>query len=320
MAPLDGRPMPNPSYEDSAMSIVSRRDFLAQAAAAGTVALTGIRTLAAPAPQVVKGTDRVELGPTKVPSTILGVGTGTHGGREQRHLGQSGFTRMIRHAYERGIRYIDTADMYMTHMFVRFAKEGLPRDELFIQTKTRAKHPEVAKADIKRFLRELKTNYIDSLLMHAMGTGTWPTDMRPVMDVLYEAKKRGQVRAVGISHHGFDPLVASIDADWIDVHLVRINPFGVKMDDTDSAKVAAQIQKMPGTGRGVIGMKIFGEDGLGSRQRRLESLKYVLGLGCVNAFTIGFTSPKQIDETLDLIEEASTELALSPPRQRRLIA
>ena len=302
------------------MSTVSRRDFLAGAAAAGATALTGLRTLAAPAPKIVKGTDLVKLGRTEVKATILGVGTGTHGGREQRDLGQSGFTRMIRHAYERGIRYIDTADAYMTHMFVRFALEGLPRDEIFIQTKTRAKHPEVAKADIRRFLRELNVKYIDSLLMHAMGNGTWPTDMRPVMDVLYEAKKREQVRAVGISHHGFDPLVASLDCDWIDVHLVRINPFGVKMDDKDPEKVAAQIQKMPPTGRGVIGMKVFGEDGLGSRERRVESLKYVLGLGCVNAFTIGFTSPKQIDETLDLIEEASTELALNPPRQRRLIA
>ena len=47
------------------------------------------------------------------------------------------------------------------------------------------------------------------------------------------------------------------------------------------------------------------EDGLGTRERRLESIKYVLGLGCVDAFTIGFTSTDQIDETLELIEEAT---------------
>ena len=43
---------------------------------------------------------------------MLGIGTGTHGGREQRALGPGGFTRLVRHAYERGIRYIDTADIY----------------------------------------------------------------------------------------------------------------------------------------------------------------------------------------------------------------
>jgi hypothetical protein len=63
---------------------------------------------------------------------------------------------------------------------------------------------------------------------------------------------------------------------------------------------------MHAKGRGVLGMKIYGESGFGSRAKRLESLKYVLGLGCVDAFTIGFTSTRQLDETLELIEQAQT--------------
>jgi len=58
-------------------------------------------------------------------------------------------------------------------------------------------------------------------------------------------------------------------------------------------------------GRGILGMKIFGETGLGSREKRLDSLKYVLGLGSVDAFTIGFTTTEQIDETLELIQQAT---------------
>jgi len=58
-------------------------------------------------------------------------------------------------------------------------------------------------------------------------------------------------------------------------------------------------------GRGVIGMKIYGEDGFGSAEKRFQALKYVLELGCVDAFTIGFTSSEQIDETLDLIAKAT---------------
>ena len=61
--------------------------------------------------------------------------------------------------------------------------------------------------------------------MHCMSRKGWPADMRPVMDVLDEAKKKGQVRAVGFSCHGWDPLAAGVDTDWPDVQLVRINPF-----------------------------------------------------------------------------------------------
>ena len=127
--------------------------------------------------------------------------------------------------------------------------------------------------------------------------------MRPVMDVLQEAKRKGRIRAIGVSCHGWDPLVSAADAEGIDIHLVRINPFGAVMDGPVE-DVAAQVKKMHQKGRGVIGMKIFGENGFGSREKRLQSLKYVLGLGAVDAFTIGFTSPEQIDETLQLIEQA----------------
>jgi len=287
------------------MSIVSRREFLAGAAAAGATALAGLRTLAAPAaPAVVKGTDLVTLGKSKIKTTVLGIGTGTHSGREQQALGEKGFIKLARHAYDRGIRYIDTADSYRMHAFVRAALKELPREEIFIQTKSGARDAEKAQKDIERFREELGIDYIDSLLMHCMQKRSWPTDRRPVMDVLYKAKQDGIVRAVGISCHGMEPLEAAVAPDWIDVHLVRINPFDSHMDGPHEV-VAAQMKKMHQQGRGIIGMKIYGEGDFKTRQQRLKSLQYVLGLGCVHAFTIGFTTTGQIDETLDLIEEAS---------------
>jgi hypothetical protein len=90
----------------------------------------------------------------------------------------------------------------------------------------------------------------------------------------------------------------------MDVHLVRINPFASHMDDKPD-KVAPQIEKMHQKNRGVIGMKIYGEGSFKTRKQRLESLKYVLGLGTVQAFTIGFSKVEQIDETLELIQEAT---------------
>lgn len=288
------------------MSKFSRRDFLAGLAAAGTASWAGRWAAAASsqkAPKLSKASDRVTLGKTGLEPSLLGIGTGTHGGRDQLMMGQDGFTRLVRHALDRGLRYIDTADAYQMHTFLRLALQDVPRDRYFLQTKTRAKHPEVAKADIERFRRELRVDAIDTLLMHCMTKASWPTDMRPVMDVLQEAKHKGHVRAVGISCHGWDPLVASVDCDWIDVQLVRINPFGYAMD-SQPAEVAAQIQKMHQRGRGILGMKIFGEGKCDTPEKRLQSLQYVLGLGTVHAFTIGFVNIAQLDETMDMIEKA----------------
>lgn len=287
------------------MSLVSRRSFLAGAAASGFAAL-GWRAGAwahPHQPTLKSGADLVTVGRTGIKTSVLGIGTGTVGGSEQRAMGTDKFTAMVRAALERGVRYIDTADNYQTHVFVQIALQGVPRDQYVIQTKTRAQTAEVARADIARFRRELRVDYIDSVLMHCMTTGDWPTKMRPVMDVLYEEKEKGRIKAIGVSCHGWDPLAASVETDWCDVQLVRINPFGLKMDGKPE-DVAAAVKKMHDAGRGIIGMKIFGESGLDSREQRLQSLKWVLGLGCVDCFTIGFSKIEQIDETLELIAEA----------------
>ena len=287
------------------MSKLTRRQFIAGAAAAGTAAMAGRLAYAAEAGAKPRsGADLVTLGKTGITTTVLGVGTGTRGGSEQRLLDPDRFTALIRHAYDRGIRYIDTADRYQTHGLIRHAIRGLPREELFIQTKTAARRAEEARADIERFRIELDVEYLDTVLMHSMTRPTFPVDMRPVLDALSEAKQRGVVRAVGVSCHGLPPLEASADCDGIDVHLVRINPFGDKMDGKPE-DVVAQMEKMKQNDRAILGMKIYGETGFDSAEKRLQSLRYVLGLGAVHAFTIGFSSPEQIDETLDLIQQAT---------------
>ena len=288
------------------MSKITRRGFLAgvTAAAAGASTFSGRIALATATQGAVAGSDLVPLGNTGLESTVLGLGSGTRGGREQRDLEQDGFTRLFRYALDRGVRYIDTADSYNTHAMVRRALQGVPRDDYFLLTKTRSRDADGARADLDRFRRELGVEHFDVMLMHCMTEGDYPTAMQGVMDVLSEAKEKGITRAVGVSCHGWDPLCASADCHWNDVHLVRINPFGTRMDGPPS-EVAGQIAKMHGQGRGILGMKIFSEGDCDTRQKRLESLRYVLGLGTVHAFTIGFGSTAQIDETLALIEEAT---------------
>lgn len=289
---------------------LSRRGFLrgvAGAAGAGLV-FGQARPASAGAVRISSGTDVVSLGNTGIRTTVLGIGTGTNGGRQQRDLGTEGFTRLLRHAYQSGVRYIDTADAYMMHVYIRQAMRGLPREEFFILTKTRARHPEVARADIERFRRELNTPYLDCVLMHCMTEGDFPTVMRPVLDVLLEEKAKGRIRAVGVSCHGYDPLVASVDCPDLDVHLVRINPFKLHMDE-EPQKVVDEMRKMAEKGRGILGMKIYGETGYETREKRYEAIKLALSIGCVHAFTIGFVSPEQIDETLELISAAAKELS-----------
>jgi aryl-alcohol dehydrogenase-like predicted oxidoreductase len=292
----------------------SRRDFLGHSAAAvGALAVAGAGLPAAEGKRRPTGAaDRVTLGRSGVQTSLLGLGTGSTGVRHssnQVKLGEPGFARLVRHAYDRGITYFDTADQYGSHIYLRSALKGLPREKLFIQTKSRATTAEMARADIERFREELGTDYLDTLLMHCMTTANWPTDFRPVMDVLSDAKARGKVKAVGVSCHGMDPLRAAVKCDWVDVDLARINPVGGpagRMDGTPE-QVAECLRAMHDKGKGILGMKILAEGTLKTPEDQLRSLRFVLGLGCVDAFVIGFESPAQIDQIMRHIDTVLKE-------------
>jgi predicted aldo/keto reductase-like oxidoreductase len=290
---------------------VSRRDFLGQSAAAlGGLALSGQLAARANAVRKLKsGTDQIVLGRTGIKTSLIGMGTGSTGVRHssnQVKLGHAKFVKLVRYAFDKGITYFDTADQYGSHIYLRDALKGLPRDRLFIQTKTHATTVEMAKADIERFRQELDIDYLDTLLMHCMQKGSWPTDRRPVMDTLSAAKDKGLIRAVGVSCHGMDPLRAAVDCDWVDVDLARINPVGGnkgRMDGTPQ-QVSACLKAMHEQGKGILGMKILAEGTLKTEEKQLESLRFVLGLACVDAMVIGFESPEQIDQILQRVETA----------------
>jgi predicted aldo/keto reductase-like oxidoreductase len=293
------------------MSDLSRRGFLGQSAAAVGVLATASALPAADENnrKLTSAADKVTLGRTGLKLSLLGMGTGSTGVKHssnQVKLGEEKFRRLVRYAYERGITYFDTADQYGSHLYLRTALQGIPRENLFLQSKTHATTKEMAYADVERFRQELGTDYLDTLLMHCMQKGSWPTDRRPVMDALNEFKQKGWVKAVGVSCHGMDPLKAAVDCDWVDVDLARINPVGGnagRMDGTPE-QVSACLKAMHAKGKGILGMKILAEGTLKKPEDQLKSLRFVLGLGCVDAFVIGFESAEQIDQIMKLIETA----------------
>jgi aryl-alcohol dehydrogenase-like predicted oxidoreductase len=290
--------------------MINRRDFLGQSAlAVGALATTSLLTKAADATRHLKsGADQVTLGRTGIKTSLIGMGTGSVGvnhSSNQVRLGHEKFCKLVRYAYDKGITYFDTADQYGSHIYLRDALKGLPREKLFIQTKTRATTAEMAKADVERLRQELGMDYVDTLLMHCMTKGSWPTDFRSVMDVLSDAKRKGWAKAIGTSCHGMEPLRAAVKCEWVEVDLARINPVGVaaRMDGPPE-EVVPCLRAMHEQGKGILGMKILGEGTFKTEEQQLDSLRFVLGLGCVDAMVIGFESPQQIDQIMQRVEIA----------------
>ena len=294
---------------------LNRRDFLVKSAAA-TAALAAAGTAGA-SPAFARASlpktaaDKVTLGKSGVQVSLVGMGTGSVGSGQasnQTRLGVKGFTKVVRHALDRGVCFFDVADQYGSHTYLREALKGVPRDKYVIQTKTHATNFADARSHLERYRMELGVDHIDILLLHCMQKAQWPAENRGSMEYLAKAKEEGLIRTHGTSCHGMDPLNTAAKNPFVEVDLARINPEGLIMDDKKPDEVASRLEEMHNAGKGVIGMKIFGEGKMKEAARRDASLKYVLGLGTVDAFIIGFESTGQVDDALAAVEKAIASL------------
>ena len=263
---------------------------------------------------------RVTLGKTGIRPTLLGMGTGIHGGNRSSFLTRQDRAKSIatvRYAYERGIRMFDCADTYGTHGIVAEALKGMDREEIVLTSKIWTREggiPEPERPDanivVDRFRKELNVDYIDVVQLHCMEDAQWTEGERRQMDIMEDLKAKGIIRAHGTSVHTLEAMMAGVKDPWVDVLHARINPFGIAMDRPDPAEVVEVIHQMHSSGRGVIGMKLVGDGQLRDESEKIDqALRFVLGLGSVDMIIVGFESEAQIDNYLDRMEVALKELS-----------
>jgi aryl-alcohol dehydrogenase-like predicted oxidoreductase len=286
---------------------MERREFVKYAAAtAGVLTFSPLAELLALGGKKKYASDIVTLGKTGLKVSRLAMGTGTYGfghrSDQTDKLGIKGLADLLHAAYDEGINFWDSADQYGTHPHLREALKHVPREKVIILTKTKATTVDEMKSDLERFRKEIGTDYLDIVLLHLMTDPEWPTKKRGAMDVLEQAREDGFIRAHGVSCHTLGALKAAAASDWVQVDLARINPAGASMDD-DVPVVVKILKKMHSDGKGVIGMKIFGAGRLTDRVD--ECLQYVLSLDCVDAFTIGQESQREMTDLVERIPMAS---------------
>ncbi len=288
------------------MKQISRRHFI-QAGLIGAAAITTGFTNAVYANSKITQIDRVKLGKTGLMVPRLALGTGTHGGNQSSdmtRMGVENWVKIARYAHERGVNFYDAADLYGSHYNVKAILKEVPREKAILLSKIWTR-PEKWNQDtpvktIDRFRSETGSDYFDLMLLHCMTNDKWQEEKKPYIEALSEAKQKGIVRTVGLSCHSFEALKLAAEDPWVDVILARINPEGVIMD-ASPAEVMAVLKKAHDSGKGIIGMKIFGEGKLVEENQREESLKYVLGSKNVDCMTIGMTSNDQVEDAVNRI-------------------
>jgi len=319
---------------------LDRRDFMKKGAqvtaAAAAVLSTSTARGAVPEDKNITLTDAMParvLGKTNVELPILGYGGAALPKKWGNTLSTEDRVKLVRHAYESGIRYFDTAISYTYSESQAIIGKALKdvRDNVFITTKvdfwdlskpdgriTKVNKEAVAR-QIEKNLAELQSDYIDAILIH--GTpGVEQMTVEQCMEVqgeLVKARDKGLVRFVGFSaHHYFDKALALISSGEFDLcmlaygYLPRGNSrlFSPRTTELRNACLAkAHELKM-----GVVAMKVLGAGMLGGfGQKHLERLpaaacRYLLQDQRVHILNIGMRYPAEIDANIKTLAGDTT--------------
>ena len=286
------------------MTHYSRRDFLKAGLAAG--ALAGIGSLPLMAERQT-ATDWVTLGKSGVRVTRLAFGTGSLSGKVQRDLGQDQFTRLVRYAYDRGIRFFETSESYDgMHKMLGVALQGIPRDSYRLMSKVTTREGVNPREKIDELRKLANTEYFDLMLLHWQHTATWPTDTSRWQDGILEAESKKAVVSHGASVHGLPALRQVPGNKWLDVAMIRVNHKGTRMDaedyNTDGlgnvSEVVTHVKQVRNEGMGVISMKLVGE-GTFNREDRQAAMRFAFRNAGVDCVTVGYKNTAEIDEAIE---------------------
>lgn len=294
----------------------SRRHFIqTSVTAAGAIVLGAGSPVEGRSAPVLKRTalDQVTLGQTGIKLSRLGMGTGSSNGQVQYDLGREGFNGLVHYAYDQGITYFDCSQTYHTFPWLGGAIKGLPREKLFIQSKIPGR-PEKILEVIDHHRKLFDTDYIDTMLIHCMIKDGWTEQWKRIMDGFDEAKDKGWIRSKGVSCHSVPALRTATASSWAQVHLVRVNPQGRRIDGPEEAiwvdavhdvsPVLAELKAMKAKGRGVIGMKIIGNGEFVDAADREKSIRFAMSLPELDAVVIGFKNRGEIDEAIRRMNSA----------------
>jgi len=287
----------------------SRRDFLKAGLAAGALAGTGVLPIKA---ATGTATDWVTLGKSNVKVTRLALGTGSISGATQRALGQEGFNRLVRYAYDHGIRFFETAESYgEMHKMLGIALKGIPRDSYKLMSKVTTHDGVDPQAKFDELRKLANTEYFDIMLLHWQHTPTWPTDTARWQDGILEAESKKVVVSHGASVHGLPALRKFPSNDWLQVAMIRMNHKGVIMDAEDYntggpgnvPEVVSHVKQVKQKGMGVISMKLVGEGRFTDREDRKAAMRFAFKNG-VDCVTVGYKNTAEIDEAIENVNLA----------------
>ena len=243
---------------------------------------------------------------------------------------------LLAYAFDRGVNFVDTAELYETYPHIRVALRRVNTRPV-IATKCYAYDRETARLSFEQARRALDLEMIDIFMLHEQETTLTLAGHEQAFRYFYELKEKGLIRAIGISTHAVEPVRAlaqarsgQLDGLWqgLDAGLYReadvihplLNRRGLGLLDGTADDMVEATRAAAAAGIGLYGMKMLG--GGHFLPEFDAAVEFALAQDQVAAYAVGMQSEAEIDMNLALfsgLPVKPADLAATRARRRRLI-
>lgn len=203
---------------------------------------------------------------------------------------------VLNYAYEKGINFYDTAELYDNYDILNAFLKNKKRESIYIATKSYAYNKATAKYSIEKALDELNTDYIDIFMLHEQDNGNNFRGHYEAVEEFMKYKQKGVINKFGISTHTIKAVVDSVQFNEIDVVFTIVNKTGIGINDGTGSHMIEAVKVAKSMGKFIMAMKPYGGGHLLANTR--EAFDFVNNIKEIDSIAIGMRNRQEVDLNL----------------------
>ncbi|MEW5819678.1 MAG: aldo/keto reductase [Cyanobacteriota bacterium] len=254
---------------------------------------------------------KVQLGQTNLHVSKLCFGTLALGPYHSKLSIDEGSSLLVQ-AYNNGINFWDTAELYETYEYIRSANEklGCPEDLIISSRSFSRTYHEMAES-IDNTLNSLDIKSIPIFGLHELSNINDFNNSLGAFKALKEAKKNKLIQYIAITMHSVESVKIAAEQDWVDIVFPLYNKAGLGIIGGNTIQMSEAIEYAYNKGKGIYIMKVLAGGHLSSSPE--ESIKFALNNKAIHSIAIGMDNIDEMLMNLAIFTDDKVKINLIKP-------
>jgi aryl-alcohol dehydrogenase-like predicted oxidoreductase len=255
----------------------------------------------------------VSLGGTGILVSKLCFGTLTISPLQRGFDIESG-AALLKSAYDMGVTFFDTAEIYGTYAHLKKAFADI--EDVVISTKSYSYDTKTARVSLDKARRELGRDCIDIFMLHEQESEYTLRGHREAIEYFLKMKQQGVIKAFGVSTHHTACVNAAVKHPEIEVIHPIYNIRGLGVADGAREDMEAAVKLAYSAGKGIFAMKPLGGGHMYASPH--EAFAYAADSPYVHAVAVGMQTIEEVRENCEYFS-GKRDIMFTPKQKRRLM-